>query len=151
MDSVNFYYHEHELAHIDKDRYYITNYNDLSEEPEVEKTWTNKEGIDIPLFKLNRICGTVIDKDKNKNTLVLLTEEGVVKVLRNGEYVINPEPVTFYWGDRSLKVVETLDRDLKSASKYSPKIAHQARSIFAHCLHDAVWVQKYQNMNMKTT
>lgn len=66
--------------------------------------------------------------------------------LKNGEFVINSEPVIFYWGDRSLKVVETLDRDLKSASKYSPKIAHQARSLFAHCLHDAVWVQKNQNM-----
>lgn len=67
--------------------------------------------------------------------------------LKNGEFVINPEPVTFYWGDRSLKVVETLDKDLKSAKQYSPKIAHQARSIFAHCLHDAVWVQKSQNMS----
>ena len=66
--------------------------------------------------------------------------------LQNGRYVINPEPITFYWGDRSLNVVEILDKDLASASKYSPKIAHQARSIFAHCLHDAVWVQKQQNM-----
>lgn len=66
--------------------------------------------------------------------------------LQNGRYKINPEPITFYWGDRSLKVVETLDRDLKTSSKYSPKIAHQARSIFAHCLHDAVWVQKPYNM-----
>ncbi len=66
--------------------------------------------------------------------------------LKNGKYVINSEPIAFYWGDRSLDVVETLDRDLKAASKYSPKIAHQARSIFAHCLHDAVWVQKDQNM-----
>lgn len=67
--------------------------------------------------------------------------------LKNGEFVINPEPIAFYWGDRSLEVVEALDKDLKSASKYSPKIAHQARSIFAHCLHDAVWVQKPQNMS----
>jgi hypothetical protein len=67
-------------------------------------------------------------------------------VLQNGNYRINQEPIAFYWGDKSLKVVETLDRDLKSASKYSPRIAHQARSIFAHCLHDAVWVQKPQNM-----
>ena len=66
--------------------------------------------------------------------------------LRNGEYVINPEPITFYWGDRSLEVVKKLDQDLASASKYSPKIAHQARSLFAHCLHDAVWVQQHQNM-----
>ena len=68
--------------------------------------------------------------------------------LQNGKYTISPEPITFYWGDKSLKVVETLDRDLKSASKYSPKIAHQARSLFAHCLHDAVWVQKPYNMNL---
>lgn len=66
--------------------------------------------------------------------------------LENGKYVINPEPITFYWGNRSLKVVETIDKDLASAKKYSPIIAHQARSIFAHCLHDAVWVQKHHNM-----
>ena len=66
--------------------------------------------------------------------------------LQNGKYVINPEPIAFYWGDKSLSVVETLDKDLKASSKYSPRIAHQARSIFAHCLHDAVWVQKTQNM-----
>lgn len=66
--------------------------------------------------------------------------------LKNGKYAINPEPITFYWGNRSMKVVENLDKDLASAKKYSPVIAHQARSIFAHCLHDAVWVQKHQNM-----
>ncbi len=66
--------------------------------------------------------------------------------LEHGMYRINPTPIAFYWGDRSLDVVETLDKDLKASSKYSPKIAHQARSIFAHCLHDAVWVQKPHNM-----
>lgn len=68
------------------------------------------------------------------------------KFLQNGKYIINNEPITFYWGDRSLNIVERLDRDLNSAKKYSPKIAHQARSLFAHCLHDAVWVQKTPNM-----
>lgn len=66
--------------------------------------------------------------------------------LKNGQYVINPKPIPFYWGDRSLRVIETLDKDLKAAGKYSPFIANQARSIFAHCLHDAVWVQKEHNM-----
>lgn len=66
--------------------------------------------------------------------------------LENGKYIINSEPITFYWGNKSMKVVEILDRDLNSAKKYSPIIAHQARTIFAHCLHDAVWVQKPQNM-----
>ena len=68
--------------------------------------------------------------------------------LRNGQFAINEKPITFYWGDKSLKVVEILDRDLNSAKKYSPRIAHQARALFAHCLHDAVWVQKNQNMTV---
>lgn len=85
MDSVCFYYHEHELAHIDKDEYGIVNFNSLSEEPIVESVWTpkDKDGNitkEIPLFKINRICGTVIDKNKTKNIVTLLTDEGVVNV-----------------------------------------------------------------------
>ena len=80
MDSVNFYYHQHELAHIDKEKYYIKDYNELPEEPEVETVWTTKDGKEIPIFKLNRICGTVIDKNKTKNIVMLLTDSGVVSV-----------------------------------------------------------------------
>lgn len=80
MDSVNFYYHVHELAHIDKERYSIVDYNSLSEEPEVDTVWTTKDGKEIPIFKLNRICGTVIDKNKTKNIVMLLTDSGVVAV-----------------------------------------------------------------------
>lgn len=80
MDSVNFYYHQHELAHIDKNRYYISDYSKLPEEPEVETVWTTKEGKEVPIFKLTRICGTVIDKNKTKNIVMLLTDDGVVSV-----------------------------------------------------------------------
>ena len=80
MDSVNFYYHQHELAHIDKGKYYIADYNELPEEAEVETVWTTKDGKEIPIFKLNRICGTVIDKNKTKNIVMLLTDSGVVSV-----------------------------------------------------------------------
>ena len=80
MDSVNFYYHTHELAHIDKDKYSIVDYNKLSEEPEIDTIWTTRDGKEIPIFKLNRICGTVIDKDKTKNIVMLLTDTGVVQV-----------------------------------------------------------------------
>lgn len=85
MDSVCFYYHKHELAQIDKKRYRISNFYDLSEEPIIESTWKPKDRDgnvtkEIPLFKLTRICGTVIDKDKNKNLVTLLTDDGVVGV-----------------------------------------------------------------------
>jgi DNA polymerase-3 subunit alpha len=79
MDSVSFYYHQHELAEIRKEQYGIDNFFELSEEPEVETVW-QKDGRDIPIFKLHRICGTVIDKNKMKNTVTLLTDEGVVNV-----------------------------------------------------------------------
>ena len=45
--------------------------------------------------------------------------------LQNGKYVINSEPIAFYWGDRSLKNIEVIDKDLEAAKKYSPRIAHQ--------------------------
>ena len=80
MDSVCFYYDKHELADIDKERYYIEDYFDLSEEPEVDNIWKTKEGKEIPIFKLTRICGTVIDKNKMKNIVTLLTENGVVNL-----------------------------------------------------------------------
>lgn len=79
MDSVSFYYDSHELKNIDKKKYYIDNFFDLPEEPEVDTIW-QKDGKDIPIFKLHRICGTVIDKNKIKNSVTLLTEEGVVTV-----------------------------------------------------------------------
>ena len=70
--------------------------------------------------------------------------------LKNGQYKINPEPVIFYWGDRSLNEIKNIDNGLNSAKKYTPRIAQKVRSIFAHCLHDAIWVQKYQNMTVIT-
>jgi len=80
MDSVCFYHNAHELAHIDKERYGISNYNNLAEEPIIDKVWTTKDGKEIPIFKLTRICGTVIDKNKTKNLVTLLTDDGVVGV-----------------------------------------------------------------------
>lgn len=69
-----------------------------------------------------------------------------VTLLKNGEYEINEEPVIFYWGDKSFQEVVFLD-DLSVASFFSPKLPQIVRGTFAHCLHDAVWVQKYQNMS----
>lgn len=79
MDSVSFYYDSHELKNIDKKKYYIDNFFNLPEEPEVDTIW-RKDDKDIPIFKLHRICGTVIDKNKIKNSVTLLTEEGVVTI-----------------------------------------------------------------------
>jgi len=79
MDSVNFYSHEHELERINNNLYNLSNFFDLDEEPVIEKVIPMK-GKNVPIFKLYRIAGTVLDRDKNKKTVSLLTKDGVVSV-----------------------------------------------------------------------
>ena len=79
MDSLSFYYHEHELAHVDKERYLISDFDNLPEEPQISEYYQYR-GKSRPRFKLTRICGTVLDKDKNKHMISLLTPSGVVTV-----------------------------------------------------------------------
>ena len=76
MESISFYYHEHELAMAARD---FDDFFTLPEEPEVEYTFPSPKG-DVMVFKLNKIIGTVIDKNKLKNTISLLTPTGVVQV-----------------------------------------------------------------------
>ena len=80
MDSLGFYYHEHPLAKLNGDIYGIIDFNSLSPEPEVDRCFTTKDGSEIKMFKISRIAGTVIDKDKNKSSVILLTPTGVVTV-----------------------------------------------------------------------
>lgn len=79
MDSVSCYFHEHELKNVDYSYYGFSNYFELPENPEVD-TILNIRGKKVPLFKIHRICGTVLDRDKLKKTITLLTREGVVTV-----------------------------------------------------------------------
>ena len=80
MDSLSFYYHEHELEKLKTDIYGISDYNKLPQEPEIERTFPTKDGTEINIYKIHRIAGTVIDKNKNKSQLTLLTPTGVVTV-----------------------------------------------------------------------
>ena len=57
----------------------------LEEEPVVVEYWTkrNKETgteMQIPKFRIDRICGTVLGRNKTKHTVTVLTEFGVVNV-----------------------------------------------------------------------
>ena len=79
MDAVSFYSHEHELAHIKTRPYELTNFHDIPENPVVERVLPIK-GKQIPIMKIFRIAGTVLDRDKAKKTVTLLTTDGVVTV-----------------------------------------------------------------------
>ena len=77
MESVSFYSHEHELANS---QYLYDDFFNLPEEPEVDYTFMGKDGNEVRVYKLRKIIGTVIAKNKMKNTVTLLTPTGVVNV-----------------------------------------------------------------------
>lgn len=80
MDSLSFYYHDHELAKLQNDAYGIRDFFKMKQEPEIENQFMSKNGSEITIYKVERIAGTVIDKDKNKSIVTLLTTTGVVTV-----------------------------------------------------------------------
>lgn len=88
MDSVSFYSHPHELEKMDFARYDCSNFFEMPENPEADRIISIK-GAQIPLLKIKRIAGTVLDKDKTKKMVTLLTKEGVVTVKIYGEVFSN--------------------------------------------------------------
>lgn len=88
MDSVSYYSHDHELSKVNNLKYGFSDFFDLSENPEID-TIINIKGKQVPLFKIHRIAGTVLDKDKTKKTITLLTTGGVVTVKMFGPVFTN--------------------------------------------------------------
>ena len=85
MKALCFYYHPHELIDANTRKYGISNYKDLPEVPAIEKIY-QRGNASIPIYRLNKICGTCIAKDKAKSTVYLLTTQGVVTVKFTKEY-----------------------------------------------------------------
>ena len=106
MESMNFYSKEsgHELANINKEKYGIVDFNTLSEEAEVIG-FTKYKGLQYPKFKLDRIVGTVLDRDKTKHSVTILTPSGVVVVkFYSGQF-------SFY--DKTISRDDGVDEDNK--------------------------------------
>jgi DNA polymerase-3 subunit alpha len=80
-----FYYHEHELAHVNKEKYGLVDFFQLPEDPIVANTFF-RGGKEVRMFQLSKICGTCIAKDKAKGIVTLLTPYGVVPVKFRKEY-----------------------------------------------------------------
>ena len=85
MDSLCFYYGKHELINVDNNKYGIVDFKDLSPVPDVEY-YFKRGGKQIPIYKLRRIAGTVLAKDDNRCSVILLTTTGVVPVKFTRDY-----------------------------------------------------------------
>ena len=79
MDSISYYESEHELANVNKEKYNIVNFFELDEEP-VVVGYTHFKDKQIPKQKIFTIIGTVLDRDKVRKNITVLTPDGVVTV-----------------------------------------------------------------------
>jgi len=105
MDSVSFYSHEHELAKADLSLYMIEDFFEMSEQPEVERVIPIK-GKQVPIFRLRRIAGTVLDRDKAKKTVQLLTPTGVVSVKIYGAFEAYDRQISVKGPDGKKHIIE---------------------------------------------
>lgn len=106
MEVLCFYYHEHELANLNNDKYGFVNFYDLPEEPEIDYTFF-KNGKEVRIFKLHRICGTCIAKNKSKSTVTILTTDGVVTVkFRKDYFSLFDKQISERQADGSKKIME---------------------------------------------
>lgn len=85
MSSLCFYYHDHELKNINNQKYGIVNFDNLPASPAVDYFF-KRNGIQIPIYKLYRIAGTVIGKNDTRHLVTLLTTSGIVNVKLTRDY-----------------------------------------------------------------
>ena len=84
METLGFYYHPHELADVSHPEIKFVDFFKLSDVPIPEKI-NDYKGRSIPVYKIEYILGTVLDKAAYKHTITLLTPTGVVNLKMSAE------------------------------------------------------------------
>lgn len=79
MDTLGFYYHDHDLLNTYHPEFKFGDFYEMSEIP-IASEYHEYKGRKVPAFELQTIYGTVLDKNSYKHTVVLLTPTGVVNV-----------------------------------------------------------------------
>lgn len=143
MESLCFYYHEHELKNINTKKYGLVNFFDLPTTPSIDYIFkrNNKE---IPIFNTYKIIGTVINKNDARSSISILTTNGIVTVKFTKEYFSmfnrqisekqedgTKKVMEKGWFNRGTKVMVTGFRrdDMFIAKTYSKTPTHQLYKI----------------------
>lgn len=79
MDTLGFYYHDHDLLNTYHPEFKFGDFYEMSEVP-IPSEYHEYKGRKVPVFELQTIYGTVLDKNSYKHTVILLTPTGVVNV-----------------------------------------------------------------------
>lgn len=107
MDSMCFYFHEHELKNINNSKYGLMDYENVPRQPYVEHSFT-RGGKVINIYSLHKIIGTVIAKNAPKHIVYLLTRNGsVVPVKFKKDYfALFDKRISQVQSDGNKKVIE---------------------------------------------
>jgi DNA polymerase-3 subunit alpha len=109
MDSVSFYQDRHELEGVDLSEYGVINFQDFTEEPQVERSFKAKDGHIINMFRLGKIAGTVIDRNKTKNQITFINDskstnpDSTIKAVQSSK---NPTNLIIGGSDKGLDYTE---------------------------------------------
>lgn len=137
MESVSFYSDKHELADIDYQKYNLSDFSALSEEPIVEEKFEWR-GRTMKNYQLSTIAGTILDKDSNKNTVSLLTVDGNVVNIKfykgsfsayDKQIKINGKIEEKSWFSRGVKIIVTGYRRQDQFIPKAPKGEHTINKI----------------------
>ena len=105
MDAISCYIHEHELNGLLYNACGLDRFGNLPAEPQIDR-YIPIKGKMIPIFKLNRIAGTVLDRDKSKKIVTLLTTDGVVTVKIYGVFQQYDKQISEKGADGKKHVIE---------------------------------------------
>lgn len=85
MDALLYYHGPHELEGVDRVKYSISDYGHLPYEPRVNRVYNNPNRRPYTTYKVTRIAGTVLGREKTKSTVTLLTLDGEVVNVKFGK------------------------------------------------------------------
>jgi DNA polymerase III subunit alpha len=156
MDSLSFYYHEHELEHVNKEKYGIVNFYELPEDPKIVDTYKWRGRL-YDQYEIYRIAGTVLDKNKNKHTITLLTTDGVITVkFYSGAFSHYNKQISQKNGDKK-EVLEKswftrgnklLISGFRRGNNFIPKV--YKNSIYQHTVALIEDIDEYGNLVLST-
>jgi len=156
IDSVCYYSHPHELINVNYEKYGLSDYSKLPKDPEISRSFY-KNNKTINLYKLYKICGTCIAKNKNKSLVTLLTPEGITTVKFPKNYFsLFDKQISEMQADGKKKIVEKswfnrgnmiIVQGYRSGDSFIPK---KYASVGGHQLYKIDKVLDNGDINLRT-
>lgn len=154
MSSLSYYYTSHELEGLDEEKYGVVDYNKLPQEPVVTREY-EYGGRVRQEFQIHRIAGTVLDKDKNRHTVTVLTEHGVVtvKLYRSNYSHYDKQISSTYNGKKTVLEKSWFTRGelllftgFRRGNQFVPRVYRD--SIFQHSIQKINSIDEHGNLSL---